>query len=536
MMHTSERINPMNAHAQSIYILSSLLFCSASLARADFEPLPLTPASFNQDVVVEQTAPPPVVPVTTASMEQGLANAGFTWFERGYIADWPSTGLPRAGSLLTSLKSADHQYQMPSSYRQANAVLIDRAQPTATIVFIAPTNCAALSVLTSSGAAPNVLQYTVHYASQGSESGVFTSPNWYSIYEPAWAASGRVDVNTFIHADLTAYNPRLYSVDLLLTNVLGPITQLDLSLLSGSGHTAIFAISGALKPGDPFQPLSISGFNADLVVEASALQPGFLATNTTATFENGAANTRFTWFEQGYYPPAPGCGLPAAQSVVVSESDPRHRFVLPPSYLENNAVLLDAASLEATLALQAPASCSALSFLTASSHGPLTNRCAVGHADGTFETNSFVSPDWLGSAPPALTTHGRVSVSTRLTDRIGSSGPCLFAADVPLHSTNSPVSTILLSSPVATGGSARALVFAVSGAVPDAPILPASLSIEATPDGQLTIHSTRPGALQSCSNLLGPDTVWKNEGPIQQSFTLTPSSTDPARFYRVISQ
>jgi hypothetical protein len=514
-------------------ILLSLL-AAPSLARADFEPIPLTADSFNQDVIVEKTAPPPLVPVTTASMDQGLVNSGFSWFERGYLADWPVNGLPKAGSLLISLHSADHQYQMPPSYKTANAVLIDTLCSNATVTFAAPTNCAALSFLTSSGLSANVLQYTIRYGDRGSETGTFTSPKWYGLDDPAWVANGRVDVKTFSLADLTVYNPRLYSVDVNLTNVLGPVTGVDLSLASGKGHTAIFAISGALAIGHAFQPIPINGFNEDLVVEATALQPGFLDTNTTATMDNGAANTRFTWFEKGYYAPAPESGLPAPGSLIVSESEPGHRFVLPANYADKNGILVDAVYSNAVLTLLTPTACSALSFLTASGHGPLTNQCVIRHADGTFETNRFVSPDWLASEPAALTTHGRVSVSTRLADRINTQGPRLYAVDVPLANTNSPVMKIVLS-PLRAGIDTHALVFALSGTLSGtAPTRPA-LSIAVNADGSITLHSTQSGALQSCVALLGAATVWKDEGTIQQSLTLPIPSGEPARFYRVLS-
>ena len=524
----------MHTRHHSTLVLLSLLLTYPHLTRADFQPLPLTPDSYTHDVVVEKTAPPPVVPVTTASMEQGLANSGFTWFERGYIADWPTTGLAEAGSLVTSLLSADHQYQMPPSYETANAVLIDTASSNATVTFTVPTNYVALSFLTSSGLSANVLQYTVFYGERGTETGTLTSPNWYGLGDPVWVCNGRVDVTTFMHADLTTYNPRLYSVDINLTNALGPVTGVDLALMSGKGHTAVFAISGAPAAGGPFEPIPIGGFNADLVVEAGALQPGFLETNTTATMETGTANRRSTWFEKGYYTPAPESGLPAANSVIVSESQPDHRFLLPANYADKNAILLDATCSNAVLILGTPTACSALSFLTASGHGPLTNQCVVRHADGTFETNRFVSPDWLGSEPAALTTHGRVSVSTRLADRVNTQGPRLYAVDVPLALTKSPVTQVALS-PLSPDINDHALIFALSGSPVGISPLHPTLSMAANPDGRLTLQSTQPGRLQSCPTLLGADTVWKDEGPIQQSLTIPPPSAEPARFYRVVA-
>jgi hypothetical protein len=524
----------MKAYPHSAFALFVTLNF-ASLARADFQPIHLTVDSFNQDVVVERTAPPPVVPVTTASMDEGSSNAGFTWFERGYLPDWPATGLPEAGSILTSNQTQDHQYQMPFSYKTNNAVLIDAARSNVVITFTTPTNCAALSFLTSSGGIRNLIQYTVHYADHSCETGNFVSPNWYNDGDAAWSANGSVNIATFVRADLNSYNPRLYSADVILSNAVGSIASIDLFLASGNGHTAIFAISGAPSLGDAFSPIDFKGYNEDLVVEASAVKPGFMDTNTTATMENGTANTRFTWYEKGYYPLAAQTGLPQAGSLVTSASDPTHHFLMPASYTNANACLIDSASDKSILTFFTPAPYSALSFLTASGHGPVSIRCVVSHSDGSSETNTFVSPDWLaGECPAALSSLGRVSVSTKLTDSINTDGPRLYAVDMPLSWGNSAVTKIALSFSSA-GADAHAVVFAVSGTTSS--IVPArpALAITRAQDGRFTFHSTQPGRLQSCSSLPGTASSWKDEGQISQSITMMPPA-ERARFYRVVAQ
>src|SRR5678810_1162497 len=101
------------SHLVSLYLLLNWTLH----AYGGFEPIDLAAKSYNADVVVEKTAPAPVIPVTTASMEEGTANLGTTWFERGYVKEWPATGLPQAGYVLASDLQADHQYQMPFSYK-----------------------------------------------------------------------------------------------------------------------------------------------------------------------------------------------------------------------------------------------------------------------------------------------------------------------------------------------------------------------------------------------------------------------------------
>jgi hypothetical protein len=502
-------------------------------ARADFEPIALTTNSYSQDIVVERTSPPPVVPVTTASMEQGSSNTGFTWFERGYVTDWPQTGLLQAGSILTSDQGPDHQYQMPFTYQTNNAILIDVEHPQGTATFLIPTNSMALSFLTSSGGIRDTIQYVAHYGDLGLETGQFVSPNWYSDGDPAWAAYGCVDVTTFVRADLNSYNPRLYSVDVILSNAVGPVTSIDFSLISGIGHTAIFAISGSSSLGEVFDPIEIGGYNKDMVVEASAIKPGFMDSNTTATMDNGTANTRCTWYEKGYYSPAPQTGLPEPGSLVTSDVDASHHFLMPPSYTNANAVLIDSVCSKSVLTLLTPASYSALSFLTASGHGPVTNRCVVSHSDGSSETNTFVSPDWLdNNSPAALRSHGRVSLNTKLTDYVNSDRPRLYAVDVPITNSNKPIAKITLSFGGA-GPDAHAVIFAVSGnASTSAPTRPV-LVIESSPAGKLIIRSTQPGRLQSCSALPCAAAAWKDEGPIDQNVTVAPPAAK-TRFYRVM--
>lgn len=526
----------MHSHTRSNFFWLLFGFGCASSAQADFQPIIITTNSYNHDIVVERTAAPPAVSVTTASMEQGIANSGFTWFERGYLPDWPATGLPEAGSILTSDLSPDHKYEMPATYKGSNAFLLDTTRPSTVITLSSPTNCAVMSLLTSSGGARNVIQYTVHYQNGSTERGSFPSQDWYSNEDPAWAANGKVNVVSFVHADLNSYNPKLYSADVRLSDVVTSIHSIELSLSSGSGHTAIFAVSGAPMQGAVFVPMEITGYTEDVVVEASAAKPGFLETNTTATLAAGINNSGFTWYEKGYNPAAPGSGLPAAGTLVTSESDADHHFLMPPSYIAPNSVLVDSAGTNPVITLQTPARYSAISFLTASSGGPVTNSCVVRHADGTSETNSFASPDWLDNTSPALTVSGRVSVSTRLIADQNSDQPRLYAVDVPIANQDSAIKTITVSRPGANAAGHCAL-FALAGSpAGNPPPDRAVLSITRAPNGMLTFRSTQPGRLESCSGLAGNGPNWRDEGSISQTVSLALAPGEMTRFYRVVAQ
>jgi hypothetical protein len=441
--------------------------------------------------------------------------------------------LPEAGSLLTSDLLADHLYRMPHSYQEPNAILIDTIRSNTLLTFVSATNCSALSFLTSSGAGRNLIRYTIFYSDDSSETGAFISPNWYSDGDPAWAANGRVNVATFTHADLNSYNPRLYSADVVISNPVSPIKAIDLSIASGTGHTAIFAVSGAPSAGSPFVPIEIKGYNEDLVVEASAVKPGFIETNSTATMDTGTANAGFTWYEKGYNAEAPETGLPAAGSLVSSEADPNHRFLLSSNYAQANAMLIDAVCSNLIAAPLQPASYSVLSFLTAAASGPMTNQCVITHSNGRTETNSFVAPDWLGQSAPALTTHARVNVSTKFIDQMGPDGPRLYAVDMPITQNTNPITRIRISPGDAKAGG-HTVIFAISGLAAPASNRP-WLSVTRNADERLTIRSSQPGKLQSCLSLSGANTIWTDEGPVDGLVTVTPVQGVPVRFYRVVA-
>ena len=521
-------------HFAQLRPLALACFALADPARGAFVPIPLTADSFNQDVIVERTAPPPLVPVTTASMDAGTANTNFTWFERGYNADWPATGLPVAGAIIES--DGIHYYQLPSSYLTNNAVMIDSSCASATLALTAPTACAALSFLATcgggSGGAGSVT-YTVHHQDATIETGTFTCPNWWGgIGNAAWSASGRINVTSFTFDGLNTDDARLYACDISLTNTTSPVTAIDFGYRTGAGHNAIFAVSTAPSAGDVFAPAAVTGYNRDLVVEAGATRNGFLNNVTTATMANGTENIRHTWYEQGYYSAAPQTGLLPAGSTLISQSASDHPFLLPSSYTENNAILVDAGSNLAILNPASPVSVSALTFLTAAGNGPATVRCGINFVDGSSETNTFTAPDWFDSAPAALAANGRVSISTKVVDAVNSGAPRLFSVDVPVSHSASAMTNLVLT--FLGSGNAHAVILAVSGAPVSKPR--PVLTITPGAGGNWVLQSSSPGRLQSTTVLDGDHTVWHDEGPISTTAIIISTTAEPTKFYRVQAQ
>ncbi|EEF59339.1 immunoglobulin domain-containing protein [Pedosphaera parvula] len=453
-----------------ITLALSLTFASA--VRADFSPITITSGSYNQDVVVEKTATVPLVPggYTTASMDGGTNNNGDAWYEMGYCTNAPTTGIPTAGSTITSESAANHQFKFAPSYTANDAILIDSTTPytNATFTFTSPAPYAGLSLLTSGGNGGCTFKYTVHHQDGSTEIGNTNSADWFFVSGQAFTANGRINAQSFSYDNTNSLNPRLYAKDIVLANTTSPVTSVDLAFVSSSAgaHTCFMAISGATTLAGNYNPINVTGYNADIVVEASAPQPTGSLTNagvTTATMDNGTLNTGDTWFEKGYVPQALSAGLPAAGGTVTNAVAADHRYTFPPSYVGNDAIYTTFSNSTANITFASPASYSALSFLTSAGHGPVTNALTIQHADGSSENNTLVSPDWFSASPIAFNAQGRVNVSNKTVDNVNNGFPRLFAIDISLANTVSPVTNIVVTYQ-GTNTSPVAVVFAVSGA------------------------------------------------------------------------
>jgi len=520
-------------HGKALFVGTFLL---AEIVHADFVPIPLTSDSFSQDIVVEKTAPPPLMPATTASMEAGTANTGYSWYERGYNPIAPSTGLPAAGSILAS-DIPDHDYLFAPNYKSNNAVMIDSTLTTATMTLTTPAAFAWLSFLVTAGNGLGTVQFTVHHQNATVETGNFTCPDWLLSVSEAYVSAGRVDVNAFTMEGVNNNYPVLFSRDVSLANTTNPVTQIDFAYISGAAHCAIFAVSGSTNQADPFSfsPIPVTGFNVDLIVESTAPRREALTTATTASMDAGQVNYGRTWYERGYYPLNPGTGLPAAGSILTNAAAPDHRYLLPPGYNANNAIIFDADFPAASLAPATPSAYAALSFLCAAGHGPVTNQCVLSHANGSAETNLFVIPNWFDTSPAAFISNGALNLNIRAVDSVGANNPRLYAVDVPLANTVSPVTNVMFTF-VGGAANSHAVIFAMSGLSGQSTGIRPKLTISTASGGNLLLTTTQPGQLQSTTALNGTNTSWQNDGIISSSVLIPPPPGVSRKFYRVLAQ
>jgi hypothetical protein len=218
-----------------------------------------------------------------------------------------------------------------------------------------------------------------------------------------------------------------------------------------------------------FVPITVSGFNQDVVVEAGAVNDPttHYANFVTASMDTGTMKTFFTWYESGL-PGGAGGGLPAA-GVFTSLSDPTAQFRLSP-YTGLNALLLDAATTSGTLTLATPAQYAALSFLTSSSLGSATSpvlAVTINFSDGTAPLTglSVIAPDWFNKNPAALIAHGRVSVDTGAFNSVGDDNPRMYQENLalPASAADHPISSISITWLASGSTTAHTGIFAVSG-------------------------------------------------------------------------
>jgi hypothetical protein len=485
---------------KSRLILLGAALAFASVARADFTPIPVTPDSYTADVVVEKTATPSLAVVTTASVDQGTNNGANTWMEAGFDPANPAFGLPAPGTVIVALSNANYSFQMPPSYTAPNGILINASQVTnGTLTLVTPAKYAMLSFLGSGGNGGDVIGVKIRHEDGTVQTGdAFPCPDWFNgTSNVAFIANERVGSTVNLnYANINSGNPRLYFRDILVKNTTSAITNVELYYISGSAnsHNDVLAVSGATTLGGPVTPVAVTGWTYDFIVEKEAAKRGRIVNTTgdwaTSESMDNTGNTAYSWYERGYnlnnadgggipildVTLSTNSGLPAAGATITNAAGDRV-YTMPPSYTANNACYMSATIPSATMTLTtpfavtpvAPATASVLSFLAGAGGGQRTIEVAINYEDGTSETNGLVVPDWFNATVPFVwNANGRVAVDTGQFDAVRRSpnAPRLFNCDLVLTKATSAITNILLNH---TNLSAQVAVFAVSGSTGPVP-------------------------------------------------------------------
>lgn len=232
-----------------------------STAGGAFLPVPVTGYTYDMIVEAEGDQPVSLRSFTTATMDGGPNNNANTWYEVGYNTAAPTTGLPAAGSTITSAAFSDHTYKMPVTYAGNNALFINQAVPTGALVPVTPVNASALSFLAASANGTVTFNFTITHQDGSTQTGSIAVPDWFNGANAAHVTQGRVNVDNASFNAMNSGNPRIYSIDTPVNNTVSPITRIDTSWASGTGRTVIMALSataGAVRPLYPVEPVSIT--------------------------------------------------------------------------------------------------------------------------------------------------------------------------------------------------------------------------------------------------------------------------------------
>jgi hypothetical membrane protein len=203
-------------------------------------------------------------------------------------------------------------------------------------------------------------------------------------------------------------------------------------------------------------PISVSGFNRDIVVENTAVPAYF---NYAFPFDS-VANA---FYERNL--PGSTKGLPAG-GAFTSVSDASIRGQMAP-YTQDNVLLLDESGASGTLSLDAAAQgmYDALAVFASSANGGGTGTLVVNFADGGSSASiNFNAQDWFNvTTNNALNNLGRVNLSSDAFDDASANNPRIYQTVVNLATlglNTRVVSSITFTKPAASLATA---VFGVSG-------------------------------------------------------------------------
>lgn len=536
---------------------------------------PIVVSGYNQDVVVESSAPKHgmLSGATTATMDGGTANTSRTWYETGYSPIAPHSGLPVAGSTFTSRVDASHRYTMAPSYTTNNAVFLNASVRNGSAVLSAPASYSTLSFLTSASRGPVTVRFQIRHADGTLQSGSFRAPDWFNQTPMAVVVNGAVNVTTGELDEQLANNPRVYSVDCAVANTGSPIVNITFIFAGGpSGSVAvIFAVSGipgVVAPQITVQPSSLICMEhspIDLSATAVATEPLSLQwqRRTNGVFMDlvnegnvsGAHSSTLSFASIGMSDAADyrlvaynASGLASSQVAGVTVMSALPSVALPgdlitsfggssPTGEEVSNVINATTDKYLNFGLNGGSGnfSGPVGFVATPSVGlsvvKFLRFYTANDEPGRDPTSYMFYGSMDGGATYALISAGTLTLPERrnasglalnpVTQNVqqfalsNSTGFTTYKLDIHTIKTGSASMTQL--GEVELLGGPQPVLNIGSGGVP----------------GTLTLMSTVPGTLWSTSSLQGTNASWQNEGPIVESVVIQPLPATPERFYRV---
>jgi hypothetical protein len=227
---------------------------------------PLVVTGFNQDIVVENSAPGAGQNnqvFVNATMDNGTLNTGGTFYQQGTAGT--TGGLPAAGTPVTSLFNPASTFVF-QPYQGNNALVLagqNAVSRTGTLTLVVPTplsNLALFGATGNAGGATNQNDTVVVNFADATPPQTFTvthlAQDWFNGSQAALQVGGRFNNVVTGGIDNTGTtNPRIYEDDIDLSAFsTHPVASLTITFNATSanqnngGYNAIVAVSGTVVP------------------------------------------------------------------------------------------------------------------------------------------------------------------------------------------------------------------------------------------------------------------------------------------------
>ena len=137
-------------------LLPVLLACACvSVARADFNPVALTPSSYTLDIVVPATTTEGLPYCINVTAGNGVGLGDNTYYEQGLRARpgqvGANSGIPPHNTVFTNINNANMTFLMPPDYTVNNELMVDSTFLNGTLTFTTPTTATNLAILCCGG-------------------------------------------------------------------------------------------------------------------------------------------------------------------------------------------------------------------------------------------------------------------------------------------------------------------------------------------------------------------------------------------------
>ena len=397
------RHHPLRKSVCSLVFSFFNLCCigSALAASIPTNMMPIAVTGWNEDLIVEATAVGP--PFTNYATEMN-AGEGKAFYQTGLPTyAW---GMPPSGMFVSMFGDGTIFQLQPYTSNNALVLSPDTGLTSGTLTLANAATYARIAVIAHSGNGTNMTgTLTLNFQDGTSFTTYYLAPDWFNnTTNVALFATARINLVSGSDEGGTQ-NPRWYQTTINLATLLGATNKPVASITFGKAQarsTAIYAVSGQLAAGAA--PITVTGFNRDLVVETAAVGPPY--TSYAAEFNPGEGDA---FYQHGLA--GTTNGLPPSNAFQSSLDGAQFQFQ---PYTANNALVLSSETglSSGTLTLSSPTIYNSLSILANSAAGGGTPNVTLNFQDGTSFVTSYNAPDWFGNSGYALNGVERINLNT----------------------------------------------------------------------------------------------------------------------------